>query len=207
MTKGAFVSLITQRETGGLPDRSKRVKYDRRVVASYMDMARKSLLVDLLVIDGVTDDYIKQFYPFLQWDNQRNFAFANLPASLVQLPSNMGLLFVAGIDPEGIADEQPWDIIDNLSWQVYSKMEVGIASRAPVVYIEGNKVICPALRKDEANRCIRVKIICDSNGYTSNEEYPIPIKADIFMEMVEKLMNRLTMTPAKTSNDGNPNNP
>jgi hypothetical protein len=202
MKLGEITSLIIQRKSGGTPDRMARYKYDDRVVRKYMDIARRDIMVDLMAAGGVTDDFIKTFYPYLLWNKSYRYAYANIPASLIQLPENKGLLYVSGIE-----DDESWDILDNLSWQTYKNMESGMLTGRPAVYVEGNSIICPTLYQSQANRCIKVRLFCDSNGYTENEEFPVPIKSAVYVDMVCRLMDEMKATPVKTANDGNPNTP
>lgn len=202
MTKNELIALFKQNKLGGMTDRTSALKFDDRVIGKYIDIVRKGVLGQLMQAHGVTDDFIKTFYPYLLWDKKRCIAYITLPASLIQLPDNYGLLHVSGIK-----DVESWQIIDNLSWQVYKNLESGATDPNQVCYLEGNTVICPKINETEVNRCVKVKILPDSNGYTRDEEFPIPVDIASFLELLYNAMQEQKATPDKTANDGNPNTP
>lgn len=208
MKKGEFISIVRQRKFGGLPDRTSNVKADPRIIAKWMDVARRQSLIDNIVECPITDDYLKVFFPYIVWDDFRCIAYFTLPASIVMLiddqGNNQGLQWVSGKDDENTS----WIIRRNGESQYMDNLEGGAHDRQ-VCYVEGNKVMLPKIKQMDVigGLCAKIKIVCDTNGYTTDEEFAVPVKTAQFLEMVEKLLDEQKMTPAKTGNDGDVNKP
>ncbi len=205
MTKAALRAIIKQRKLGGIPDRVSGVKYGNRLIEQYINMARRQMLIENIIECPITDNFLKTFFPYVQWDGFRNIAYFKLPATTVMLVDengdNQGLQWVSGQEDENEA----WIIRRNMESQYMSNLEGGNHGRQ-ICYIEGDKVMLPKLIKSdlEDGLCVKVKIVPDMNGYTDLEEVPLPIKEAAFVDMVCKLLDEQKATMVKTGNDGNP---
>jgi len=204
-TKAVIRGLIKQRKSGGIADRISGVKYGNRVIEQYINTARRDLLISNIVECPITDNFLKTFFPYVQWDKMRKIAYFNLPATIVHVVDengdDQGLQWVSGVEDEN----EGWIIRRDMESQYMSQLEGGAHSRQ-VCYVEGNKVFLPKIKKSDLSigLCVKIKIVPDCNGYTDQEELPLPIHEAAFLDMVAKLMDELKLTPTKSGNDGNP---
>jgi hypothetical protein len=203
MTKSECRSLIKQRKTGGIADRISGVKYGNRLIEQYINSARRQLLISNIVECPITDNFLKTFFPYVQWDDMQKIAYFNLPASTVMLVDengdNWGIQWISGT--EDYVDA--W-IIRRNGMQYMSNLE-GENHNRQICYVEGSKVLIPKIKKSDLSEglCVKVKIVGDCNAYTDNEELPLPIKELAFIDMCAKAMDELKLTMTKTGNDGN----
>jgi hypothetical protein len=203
MTKGEIISIIRQRKSGGIPDRTNNIKYDDRVIQKYMDFVLENLLNEYIKTSNITDDFLRVFYPPIQWDNKRNYAFVKIPASMVQLPDNLGLQWISGAEDT----MTQWTVSKSGLSSVYNRVGATGLTGGWVVHIEGDRIIIHDMPKYMAKGCVKIKIICGTNGYAMDEEFKVCGNPAVFIDMVCKLMDEIKLTPLKTGNDGNVNAP
>lgn len=156
---------------------------------------------------NVDSTWVKTFSgkdaPIIQWDPHRAQCFALLPASRVGIEDDQDIRQVCW--SQGASEDFPMEKPG--SAKAWAHLEAGFVGdgRYPF-YPDNDKIYWRTMPKRLAGSRIMVSMVAGANGYTEDEELPIPNSvAQTIFERLAQWFKMQAITKAKQSNDGNPN--
>lgn len=174
------------------------MKYDKRVIWEVADMALSYLMSKLFWTirkEGsysFNNEFITTYKAKVKHDTVRELRYINLPARLISLPDDRGLIQVSPMMNDG----EQWVRVNVASNAVYSGLEAGKLSGKTGYRIEGQKIYFQNLKPQYNGSDVLVKMIASTENL--GEDAPLPIPSDFeaeFLQMVIQFFNESKMTP------------
>lgn len=138
----------------------------------------------------------------IKYDEDCDEYYSNLPAPLISLKDDRGLVRVS--EMKNI--DNAFSIVGNGSHDVFSILDVHYLSRKTEVYVQGNEIRYRGLRT--AIKKVLIKMVAGISSLDPDAPIPVPasMEADL-IEMVSNLLQEEKLTTQDKSNDNNPNIP
>jgi len=209
MTKRNLIDLLKHRLAGGDCPQELKGKYHPKILEKHIEIVQNYLIKTVAYREaekqndwGLLDAYTKT-YPnvAVNFDEERNEYYCDIPISIVDLPQNRGIRFISDRQNQAVQ----YIYRDNNSVDIFSNLDIDRVSTKPRWYRESDKVFFSRHLSSLINGVL-MKLIPAFSSLEDNDEVSIPsaYAKSIFDLVFQSLMG---MPPEKMSNDNNSNVP
>lgn len=204
ITKKQLADLAIINLSGGMPIDS--IKYSRDEMYLYVGLGVNAMINRELASKGrawaANGSWIKPFPDVLiQWDENRQVCFFDLPASIVDIEDDLGLYSICPME-----DESTQHVIGKKgSFAVFSQLEATYLGPGVFeCYLEGSRVIFPVMPENYVDTPLLVSLIPDASGMDANDPINCPgILQDKLVELIADMARGQVSFKNKQINDQN----
>lgn len=176
MTKETLIELVIARLAAEVAD--KKTQYSQQEIEKYVEIVYNSVINSVCVSAisqqdySALDSYIKAYKNVsVTCDTDRDEWYSTLPASIIQLPSNRGIVSISPMKDRKIS----FIYRRNGASEIYENLEVGLINTTPTFYVENSDIFyCSRMDSDLAEEGVLMKLIVPFDEFDDDEEITLP---------------------------------